>query len=176
MERTISYNSKRKGFTLAEVLIVTAIVLVLAGVSIPIFTSEMRKAKAKQLNDLERAAESAAIAAFYAGSDSKGQMVDITANNVCTFLYDANDHEVYVLNSDVDNVQSFLDAYTGCSLYKQVERYGFNISKTAKENEIKYLDKVIIIKFDGRYYDNKGSYEQPKIKLSWINGGDTLIN
>ena len=37
--------NKKKGFTLAELLIVVAIIAVLVGVAIPVFTSQLEKAK-----------------------------------------------------------------------------------------------------------------------------------
>ena len=49
MERTISYNSNRKGFTLAEVLIVVAIVAILAGVSVPLFSAALKSYQLKQV-------------------------------------------------------------------------------------------------------------------------------
>ena len=36
---------KKKGFTLAELLIVVAIIAVLVAISIPIFTSQLKKAR-----------------------------------------------------------------------------------------------------------------------------------
>jgi len=54
-------RSNRKGFTLAELLIVVAIIGVLVGVSIPIFTSQLEKSR--QATDLAnmRSAKSAAL-------------------------------------------------------------------------------------------------------------------
>ena len=55
----------KKGFTLAELLIVVAIIGVLVAVSIPIFTSQLEKSKeATDIANL-RAAKAAAVAAYY---------------------------------------------------------------------------------------------------------------
>ena len=63
-------NSK-KGFTLAELLIVVAIIGVLVAISIPIFTAQLEKAR--EATDLanQRAAKAAAVAA-YLDADSTG--------------------------------------------------------------------------------------------------------
>ena len=57
--------NRRKGFTLAELLIVVAIVGILVAVSIPIFTSQLEKSR--EATDIAnmRAAKAAAVAAYY---------------------------------------------------------------------------------------------------------------
>ena len=58
-------KKNRKGFTLAELLIVVAIIGVLVAVSIPIFTSQLEKSR--EATDLAniRAAKALAVAAYY---------------------------------------------------------------------------------------------------------------
>ncbi len=53
-----------KGFTLAELLIVVAIIGVLVAISIPIFTSQLRKARVAVNQANARAGEAAAYAAY----------------------------------------------------------------------------------------------------------------
>jgi prepilin-type N-terminal cleavage/methylation domain-containing protein len=53
-----------KGFTLAELLIVVAIIAVLVAISIPIFTSQLRKARLAVNQANARAGEAAAYAAY----------------------------------------------------------------------------------------------------------------
>ena len=52
----------KKGFTLAELLVVVAIIGVLVAVSIPIFTAQLRKARVATDLANERAAKAAAVA------------------------------------------------------------------------------------------------------------------
>ena len=53
-----------KGFTLAELLVVVAIIAVLVAISIPIFTSQLRKARVAVNQANARAGEAAAYAAY----------------------------------------------------------------------------------------------------------------
>ncbi|MCQ2516118.1 MAG: prepilin-type N-terminal cleavage/methylation domain-containing protein [Saccharofermentans sp.] len=61
-------NRNKKGFTLAELLVVVAIIGVLVGVSIPIFTSQL--AKSRQATNMAnlRAAKAAAISEYMTNS------------------------------------------------------------------------------------------------------------
>ena len=182
MERAVTYNSKRRGFTLAEVLIVVAIVAILAGVSVPFFSAALKNYKLKQVKDQETAAKAAAVAAFYSGYDSKGNVVDIRDTGVCTFIYDAENSAVYVLNYEA-KAQDFITAGY------DIEKYGYKV-----DNAIDHSDDYIIVTFDGRYckyndtemkesiantknyilYDSvnsinmsKGTFEEPRLILFW---------
>lgn len=65
-------RKNKKGFTLAELLIVVAIIGVLVAISIPIFTAQLRKAKVATDQANARAGKAAAVAAgLEAQSDSK---------------------------------------------------------------------------------------------------------
>jgi prepilin-type N-terminal cleavage/methylation domain-containing protein len=57
-------RKQNKGFTLAELLIVVAIIAVLVAISIPIFTSQLRKARVAVNQANARAGEAAAYAAY----------------------------------------------------------------------------------------------------------------
>ena len=90
----------KKGFTLAELLVVVAIIGVLVAVSIPIFTSQLRKAKvATDLANI-RAAKAAA-AAQYLTSDETGTV---------TYNYDAGAGVVYV-STDTTHSADKISAY-----------------------------------------------------------------
>ena len=63
--------SRRCAFTLAELMIVMAIIAVLVGISIPIFMGQLEKSKeATDVADM-RAAKSLAVELFYAGVTDK---------------------------------------------------------------------------------------------------------
>lgn len=58
-------KKNNKGFTLAELLIVVAIIAVLVGISIPIFSNQLRKARLSVNKANGRAAYAAAVSAQY---------------------------------------------------------------------------------------------------------------
>ena len=57
-------KQNKKGFTLAELLIVVAIIAVLVAISIPIFTAQLKKARLATNKANARSALSAAMAEF----------------------------------------------------------------------------------------------------------------
>lgn len=57
-------TQQNKGFTLAELLIVVAIIAVLVAISIPIFTNQLKKARVAVNQANARAGEAAAYAAY----------------------------------------------------------------------------------------------------------------
>lgn len=76
----------KKGFTLAEMLIVVAIIAVLVAVSIPVFTSKLEKAR--EATDIAnmRAAKAAAVAAYLDEDDLIMEDGEVKGD---TFYYDA---------------------------------------------------------------------------------------
>lgn len=77
----MSRKQDKRGFTLAELLIVVAIIAVLVGVSIPIFSNQLRKARFATNQANARAAEGAAIAA-YLDTNRTGWNYDIKTGTV----------------------------------------------------------------------------------------------
>ncbi len=63
----------KKGFTLAELLIVVAIIGILVAISIPIFTSQLRKARLATNQANARAAYAAATAALLDSTETETQ-------------------------------------------------------------------------------------------------------
>ncbi len=186
MKRMINRNRNSKGFTLSELLIVAAIIVVLAGISIPTFSQEIKKAKYREVVNLEISAKEAATAAFYAGTDSLGNKVDFSSG-VCTFLYDAENNSVYVLNSACD-AMDFWDQYTykGSNyLNGKIEGYGSEFTCMYVDPtgtilagnvgaKYDYKDYLILVQFDARYHDGKGSFEQPVVTMRWDEGVDSI--
>ena len=83
-ERNRNMNRK-KGFTLAELLIVVAIIGVLVAVSVPIFTAQRSKAVDAVNKANIRAAKSMALAAFY--DDKTGYVSNIHGTQMAYFKY-----------------------------------------------------------------------------------------
>ena len=82
MRKLMNRLNKKEGFTLAELLIVVAIIAVLVAVSIPIFTSRLEKAR--QSTDLAniRAAYAAGVAEYLGNEGSYASASD------ASFYYD----------------------------------------------------------------------------------------
>ena len=77
-------KKNKKGFTLAELLIVVAIIAVLVAISIPIFTSQLEKSRDAVTVSNIRAAYAQAQTAWLAGADNNDTtvVVDKTNNKV----------------------------------------------------------------------------------------------
>ena len=168
MNRMVAYNSKQRGFSLAELVVAMAIIMILVGIGVPIFSNVLKNHRMKQVKEQELAAKAAAVSAFYAGYDSKGNVVDITEgkSGYCTFLYDEANGAVYVVNSNCG-----VSGFSGTT----IESYGLKIS-----NSEDYTQKVILVTFDGRYHqkvkkdpsaggdESRGACQEPIIKVSWV--------
>ena len=61
---------EKKGFTLAELLIVVAIIGVLVAISVPIFTSQLSKSRKATNQANIRSAQAAAVAKYMEGSET----------------------------------------------------------------------------------------------------------
>lgn len=67
------FRENKKGFTLAELLVVVAIVGILVAISIPVFTAQLGKARLATNNANLRAAKAAAVSEYLTGDKNDGQ-------------------------------------------------------------------------------------------------------
>lgn len=95
----------RKGFTLAELLIVVAIIAVLVAISIPIFTSQMTKAKIAVDQSNVRSAKAAA-AAEYMTNDESGDVKYIYDGSKVIKLGDNSSSNTSYMTADLRNLLS----------------------------------------------------------------------
>ena len=114
-ERNRNMNRK-KGFTLAELLIVVAIISVLVAVSVPIFTAQRSKAVDAVNKANIRAAKAMALTAFY---DDKTKYIDsINHTKMAYFKYtDGRLVSITGKSNDINN-----DAKTVCTQAARHER------------------------------------------------------
>lgn len=91
-------RGNKKGFTLAELLVVVAIVGILVAISIPVFTAQLGKAR-KATNEANLRAAKAAAVAYYLTEDNNG----VTANAGGKYEYD-------IQNGTVSDYTGTLDA------------------------------------------------------------------
>jgi len=94
-------RSSKKGFTLAELLIVVAIIGVLVGISIPIFSAQLRKSKVATNQANARAAKAAAVAAYL---DSEKTATTWYKYDVATGTITEDTSTVAHVDKDADNV------------------------------------------------------------------------
>ena len=120
---------EKKGFTLAELLVVVAIVGILVAISIPVFTAQRMKAVIATNKANIRAAKAAATAEFYSNSD----LLDVHNGNTLTtaayFIYDVNK----VKDKNYNGAQ-----YNG----KSCNTLGKELSNKAINGEV--LDQIIV--------------------------------
>ncbi len=95
----------KKGFTLAELLVVVAIIGVLVAVSIPIFTAQLRKARVATDLANERAAKAAAVAA--ALTDDSGVVASDAQSSDAVYYYDAATGTVTSVKTDAMKISAY---------------------------------------------------------------------
>lgn len=79
----------KKGFTLMEMLIVVAIIVILVAISIPTFTGQLNKAKAATDEANERSAKAVAAAAYLTEDKAEGD-----------YYYDLSDGTIKLKSSN----------------------------------------------------------------------------
>lgn len=93
MMNMLKKRLNKKGFTLAELLIVVAIIAVLVAVSIPIFTKQLEKAREKTDIANIRACKGA-LSAEYLSGDADQMATDLA------YIYDADKGELVMSTND----------------------------------------------------------------------------
>lgn len=71
MRKVLDTKLNKKGFTLAELLVVVAIIAILVAVSIPIFTGKLNEARTNTDNANLRAAKAAAVTEYLSDDTAK---------------------------------------------------------------------------------------------------------
>ena len=144
-------RSSKKGFTLAELLIVVAIIGVLVGISIPIFTTQLEKSRESTDIANLRAAKAAVTAAYLDDETIVGK----------TFVYDA------------ENGKLLDTSATGYSLPKA---YGKGTAATGSSTNT-YMDYTPSTVGAGNVIQvvvgQDATTKEPTFTYSWIAGATT---
>lgn len=97
------FRENKKGFTLAELLVVVAIVGILVAISIPVFTAQLSKARLATNQANIRAAKAAAVAE-YLSEEKEGTV---------TYDYNTTSGKVEKVTTGSASVEKDLDSTTG---------------------------------------------------------------
>ncbi len=131
----------KRGFTLAELLIIVAIIGVLVAISIPIFNSQLRKARLATNQANARAAYAAAEAAiiFEPNLPDFDPRYTRWTGNYVSFLYDTNTSicEVITYNNQGawDNNAAWIDYYQDEGVERSQERIeNWTVNTTGDSN------------------------------------------
>lgn len=95
------------GFTLAELLIVVAIIAVLVAISIPIFTSQLKKARLAANKANARAALSAAMAEFIDAPEAAKSTTIADTRQHMYFRYDTATGQCAYITTDTISPQDY---------------------------------------------------------------------
>ena len=145
MRKLFSKNGK-KGFTLAELLIVVAIIGVLVAIAIPIFSSQLEKSRENTDIANLRAAKAAAVAMYLDDNESAG-----------TYKFDAQKGVLVASTESVNGYGKGTAKDGGCEEFymSSTENYAGTTVAT---------DKIIQVVIT----DSAASTSEADIALSWV--------
>ncbi len=109
MMKLMNKKLTKKGFTLAELLIVVAILAILVAVSIPIFTSKLHDAKDSTDLANERAAKAAAVVAYMSATDLEA------AGETVVYWYDSENGQAIKSADGTKPATLTTSGYNQCS-------------------------------------------------------------
>lgn len=113
-------RENKKGFTLAELLVVVAIVGILVAISMPVFTAQLGKARKATNNANLRAAKAAAVAAFLTQEEKDSVTYHYetglgTAEPITGDIPTSHNKEVTIDGNDVSEKFTYDDIYVEIS-------------------------------------------------------------
>jgi prepilin-type N-terminal cleavage/methylation domain-containing protein len=155
-------KKNKKGFTLAELLIVFAIIAVLVAISIPIFTSQLRKARLAANKANARAALSAAIAQFIEAPEEDKLTTIADTDQYRYFRYDTTTGQCTYegMSNTSPNNPKIYDFFANIGYYKaggkgisDVSQWKENTKSQVRGNENKNDVPGILTKRTYRYWD-----------------------
>lgn len=119
------FRENKKGFTLAELLVVVAIVGILVAISIPVFTAQLSKARLATNQANIRAAKAAAVAE-YLSEEKEGTV---------TYDYNTTSGKVEKVTTGSASVEKDLDSTTGTKEVTGDKKYTkFSVKISAAAN------------------------------------------
>ena len=116
----------KKGFTLAELLVVVAIIGVLVAISIPIFTTQLAKARKGTNQANVRSAKAAAVSAYLTATDAEkkaGVTVELnvkTGATVVTAGKTGGASAKTEITTITENNLTAIDSFSGSNVYNYV--------------------------------------------------------
>lgn len=149
---------KQNGFTLAEMLIVVAIIAVLVSISVPVFTNKLEKAR--EATDIAnmRSAKAAAVMEYLDGS------LDLEEDDIQVFYYSAS--EGMLKNNPAEALPAYGQGTAAVDGGLRFENY----NETRAGNKIEGTDaKDRILKVTVRKSDSaRSNSEGIVVEMEWI--------